>query len=115
MRKKILKIMMSIMKFSPFFVKKKEFFENIKNTEKQAIAFWHPMCEWCEKIIFDFPILMFKSIKNWYKLNFCNYQFFPEQAKKLWIKTTPSLYLKTWDKIEIFEWDKEIKQKIRNF
>jgi hypothetical protein len=71
------------------------------------------MCDWCEKIIFDFPILMFKSIKNWYKLNFCNYQFFPEESKKLGIKTTPSLLIKTDENIEIFEWHIKIKEKIK--
>jgi len=104
---------MNFMKITPFFIKEKTFFYEIQNKQKIVIAFGHPNCIWCEKIIFDFPILMYKVLKNWYKLKFCNYKLFPEESKKLWIKTTPSLYIKTWDKIEFFVWHWKIKQKIK--
>jgi hypothetical protein len=45
MNKKILKIMMKLMKFSPFFIRNKEFFKNFKKQKKQVIAFGHPMCD----------------------------------------------------------------------
>jgi len=115
LRKKLLKIMMKMVSFTPFFVKDKKFFNQIEKIDKLAIAFGHPKCEWCEKILLDFPVLMFKSIKNWYKLKFCNYKLFPEESNKIGVKFTPTLFLKTWEKIEIFEMEDKIKQKIKKF
>ena len=93
---KFVRILSSFMKkYTSLMIKSIYDFEKlVKDTPKLIVIFGSPDCEWCHKILFRYPILLYKARKVKAILRFCNIT--SEKSKcfaDIWIINTPTLRL----------------------